>query len=67
MHVLGIVGAFVATFLGQGLGQYRPREGAGLIGAMLSLLLVLTFLLPAARTLSARETCLWLVDAREGP
>ena len=30
--VLGIVGAFVATFLGQALGWYRPGEGAGLIG-----------------------------------
>jgi len=27
--ILGIVGAFVATFLGQGLGWYRPGEGAG--------------------------------------
>jgi uncharacterized membrane protein YeaQ/YmgE (transglycosylase-associated protein family) len=31
--ILGIVGAFVATFLGQALGWYRPGEGAGLIGA----------------------------------
>jgi uncharacterized membrane protein YeaQ/YmgE (transglycosylase-associated protein family) len=32
--ILGIVGAFVATFLGQALGWYRPGEGAGLIGAV---------------------------------
>jgi orotidine-5'-phosphate decarboxylase len=32
--ILGIVGAFVATFLGQSLGWYRPGEGAGLIGAV---------------------------------
>jgi uncharacterized membrane protein YeaQ/YmgE (transglycosylase-associated protein family) len=31
--ILGIVGAFVATFLGQALGWYGPGEGAGLIGA----------------------------------
>jgi uncharacterized membrane protein YeaQ/YmgE (transglycosylase-associated protein family) len=31
--VLGIVGAFVATFLGQAVGWYRPDQGAGLIGA----------------------------------
>src|ERR1043166_1863144 len=31
--LLGIAGAFVATYLGQQLGWYRPGEGAGLIGA----------------------------------
>jgi uncharacterized membrane protein YeaQ/YmgE (transglycosylase-associated protein family) len=39
--VLGIVGAFVATFLGQAIGWYRPDEGAGLIGAVIGALLVL--------------------------
>jgi uncharacterized membrane protein YeaQ/YmgE (transglycosylase-associated protein family) len=39
--VLGIVGAFVATFLGQGLGWYRPGEGAGLIGAVVGAIIVL--------------------------
>jgi uncharacterized membrane protein YeaQ/YmgE (transglycosylase-associated protein family) len=32
--ILGIIGAFVATFLGQQLGWYQPGEGAGLIGAV---------------------------------
>lgn len=39
--ILGIVGAFVATFLGQALGWYRPGEGAGLIGAIVGALVVL--------------------------
>ena len=39
--VLGIVGAFVATFLGQSLGWYRPGEGAGLIGAVVGAIIVL--------------------------
>jgi uncharacterized membrane protein YeaQ/YmgE (transglycosylase-associated protein family) len=39
--VLGIVGAFVATYLGQALGWYRPGEGAGLIGATVGAILVL--------------------------
>ena len=39
--VLGIVGAFVATFLGQTLGWYRPGEGAGLIGAVVGAIIVL--------------------------
>ena len=30
--VLGIVGAFVATYLGQAIGWYRPDEGLGLSG-----------------------------------
>ena len=39
--VLGIVGAFVATFLGQAVGWYRPGESAGLIGATVGALIVL--------------------------
>ena len=39
--ILGIVGAFVATFLGQALGWYRPGEGAGLIGAVIGAIIVL--------------------------
>jgi uncharacterized membrane protein YeaQ/YmgE (transglycosylase-associated protein family) len=39
--VLGIVGAFLATFLGQALGWYRLDQGAGLIGAVIGALLVL--------------------------
>lgn len=39
--ILGIVGAFVATFLGQALGWYRPGEGAGLIGAVFGAVIVL--------------------------
>jgi uncharacterized membrane protein YeaQ/YmgE (transglycosylase-associated protein family) len=36
-----IVGAFLATFLGQALGWYRPGEGAGLIGAVVGAVIVL--------------------------
>jgi uncharacterized membrane protein YeaQ/YmgE (transglycosylase-associated protein family) len=39
--ILGIVGAFVATFLGQSLGWYRPGEGTGLIGAVVGAIIVL--------------------------
>jgi uncharacterized membrane protein YeaQ/YmgE (transglycosylase-associated protein family) len=39
--ILGIVGAFLATFLGQELGWYGPGEGAGLIGAIVGSILVL--------------------------
>jgi len=39
--ILGIVGAFVATFRGQALGWYRPGEGAGLIGAVVGAIIVL--------------------------
>jgi uncharacterized membrane protein YeaQ/YmgE (transglycosylase-associated protein family) len=38
---LGIVGAFVATYLGQALGWYRADEGAGLIGATAGAVIVL--------------------------
>ncbi len=39
--VLGIVGAFIATFLGQVIGWYGPDQGAGLIGAVVGALIVL--------------------------
>ena len=39
--ILGIVGAFVATYLGQALGWYRPGEGAGLVGAVVGSIIVL--------------------------
>jgi uncharacterized membrane protein YeaQ/YmgE (transglycosylase-associated protein family) len=39
--VLGIVGAFVASYLGQALGWYQPGEGAGLIGAVVGAIIVL--------------------------
>ena len=39
--ILGIIGAFVATFLGQSLGWYLPGEGAGLIGAAVGAIIVL--------------------------
>jgi uncharacterized membrane protein YeaQ/YmgE (transglycosylase-associated protein family) len=39
--ILGIVGAFVATYLGQALGWYGPNEGAGLIGAVVGAIVVL--------------------------
>ena len=39
--ILGIGGAFLATFLGQALGWYRPDQGAGLIGAVIGAVIVL--------------------------
>ena len=39
--ILGIVGAFVATYLGQALGWYTAGEGAGLIGATVGAIIVL--------------------------
>jgi uncharacterized membrane protein YeaQ/YmgE (transglycosylase-associated protein family) len=39
--LLGIAGAFVATYLGHALGWYRPDEGAGVIGAIVGALIVL--------------------------
>jgi uncharacterized membrane protein YeaQ/YmgE (transglycosylase-associated protein family) len=39
--LLGIGGAFVATYLGQAIAWYRPGEGAGLIGAVVGAIIVL--------------------------
>jgi uncharacterized membrane protein YeaQ/YmgE (transglycosylase-associated protein family) len=39
--VLGIVGAFLATFIGQAIGWYRVDQGAGFIAATIGALVVL--------------------------
>jgi uncharacterized membrane protein YeaQ/YmgE (transglycosylase-associated protein family) len=39
--LLGIAGAFVATFIGQTIGWYRLDQGAGLIGATVGAVVVL--------------------------
>jgi uncharacterized membrane protein YeaQ/YmgE (transglycosylase-associated protein family) len=39
--ILGIVGAFLATWIGQAIGWYRPDQGAGLIGAIVGAVIVL--------------------------
>jgi uncharacterized membrane protein YeaQ/YmgE (transglycosylase-associated protein family) len=39
--VLGIAGAFLATFIGQAVGWYSPGQGAGFITATIGALVVL--------------------------
>ena len=39
--VLGIVGALVATWLGQAIGLYQSGESAGFIGALIGAVIVL--------------------------
>jgi uncharacterized membrane protein YeaQ/YmgE (transglycosylase-associated protein family) len=39
--ILGIAGAFLATFVGQSVGWYRVDQGAGLIGATIGAVAVL--------------------------
>ncbi|HYC18274.1 MAG TPA: GlsB/YeaQ/YmgE family stress response membrane protein [Pseudolabrys sp.] len=39
--VLGVAGAFLASFLGEAVGLYRPGQGAGLIGATVGALIIL--------------------------
>jgi uncharacterized membrane protein YeaQ/YmgE (transglycosylase-associated protein family) len=39
--LLGIAGAFVATYLGQAIGWYQADQGAGLIGATVGAVIVL--------------------------
>jgi uncharacterized membrane protein YeaQ/YmgE (transglycosylase-associated protein family) len=38
--ILGIVGAFLATFIGQMIGWYRPDQGAGIIAAVVGAVVV---------------------------
>jgi uncharacterized membrane protein YeaQ/YmgE (transglycosylase-associated protein family) len=39
--LLGIVGALVATYLGQAMGIYQPGQAAGFIGAVVGAVLLL--------------------------
>ena len=39
--MLGIAGAFLATFIGQAIGHYGPDQGAGFITATIGALVVL--------------------------
>lgn len=39
--ILGVAGAFLATFIGQTIGWYRADQGAGFIGATVGALVVL--------------------------
>ena len=57
--ILGIVGAFVATYLGQALGWYGPGQGAGLIGAVLGAIIVLVIygIVARRRRISASLSC----------
>lgn len=54
--ILGIVGAFVATWLGQMIGWYRAGEGVGLIGAVVGAVIVLVIYgMVAGRNSSLRD------------
>ncbi len=39
--ILGIVGAFLATWLGQAVGWYSAGDGAGFVGAIIGAIIVL--------------------------
>jgi uncharacterized membrane protein YeaQ/YmgE (transglycosylase-associated protein family) len=39
--ILGIVGAFVATWLGQAIGWYQEGQGAGFIASIVGAIIVL--------------------------
>ena len=39
--LLGIAGAFLATFVGQAIGHYGPDQGAGLITSVIGAVVVL--------------------------
>jgi uncharacterized membrane protein YeaQ/YmgE (transglycosylase-associated protein family) len=47
--LLGIVGAVLATYLGQAVGWYRAGEGAGFIGAVIGAVIVLAIYTFATR------------------
>jgi uncharacterized membrane protein YeaQ/YmgE (transglycosylase-associated protein family) len=39
--ILGIVGAFVASFIGQAIGWYGPDQGAGFIASVIGAVVLL--------------------------
>ena len=52
--LLGIAGAFVASYIGQAIGWYRADQGTGFIGAVVGAIIVLAiWSFPAPRRSSA--------------
>ena len=51
--LLGIAGAFLATWLGQAIGWYEAGEGAGFIGAVVGAVIILIIYRLIARRRSA--------------
>lgn len=39
--LLGVAGAFIATFIGEALGWYQPDEAAGFIGSIVGAVVLL--------------------------
>lgn len=60
--LLGILGALVATWIGQAIGWYRMDQGAGLIGAVVGAVVVLFIWhrLVSTRTISDPGQRRWL-------
>jgi uncharacterized membrane protein YeaQ/YmgE (transglycosylase-associated protein family) len=60
--LVGIAGAFIATFIGQAVSWYRSDQGAGLIGAVVGALIVLFILhrLVSARAIPDLGARRWL-------
>lgn len=54
--ILGVIGAFVATWLGQAMGWYGPGEGAGLVGAVVGAVIVLLIWAAIVSRTAARRT-----------
>jgi uncharacterized membrane protein YeaQ/YmgE (transglycosylase-associated protein family) len=51
--LLGIVGAVLATYLGQAIGWYQAGQGAGFIGAVVGAVIILVIYNALARRSSA--------------
>jgi len=52
--LLGVAGAFVASWIGQALGWYRAGQPAGFIGAVIGALLILLVYRLVARRMGGR-------------
>jgi uncharacterized membrane protein YeaQ/YmgE (transglycosylase-associated protein family) len=39
--ILGVVGAFIATYIGQAIGWYRAGQSTGLIGSVVGAVIIL--------------------------
>src|SRR6266545_1242389 len=56
--LLGVAGAFVASYLGQALGWYQPGQPAGFIGSVVGAMLLLLLYRLIFRRQRARSTSL---------
>ena len=66
MMLLGVAGAFLATYLGQAIGWYQAGQGAGFIGAVIGAVMILLLMRLWQKALPAQPAATHTEARRKG-